>query len=328
MKKVSIIVTVYNVEAFLEKCLDSLVSQTLDNFEVIVVNDGSPDDSQKIIDKYKKKYPEIIKAYKIKNRGLGGARNYALEKCSGEYVLFVDSDDYIDLTMAEEMYKMAKKDKSDIVLCGYDVIDEATKKVISKESAYSPVEKENPVLSLLFGKTAVWNKLYKTSLIKDNNIKFRSKVWYEDIDFSFKTLLLSKKNSFIDEPFYKYLIRNGSIMNNNNIERCLEICLGFDELINYCQEKEIYNKYYEQLEFYAMYHIYICAITRVINTNNKYAYKKEIINKLKEYVNKNFPNFKKNKYINHLDKNKKIIIFLIDKNQYKLIELIFKIRSR
>lgn len=328
MKKISVVVTVYNVEAYLERCLKSLVEQTLKDIEIIVVNDGSPDNSQKIISKYAKDYPDLIKAYKIKNRGLGGARNYALEKCSGEFILFVDSDDYVDSNMAEVMYKKAKKEKSDIVICGYNVVNEETNKVIETVSAYSQVEEKNPMFSLLFGKTAVWNKLYKASLIKNNDIKFRSRIWYEDVDFSFKVILEAKKISFIDEPFYKYLVRDGSIMNNNNIERCLEICLGFDEIIKFCNDNNFSKKYRDEIEFYCIYHVYICAITRVINTNNEYSYKKEIINKLKEYVKTNFPNFQKNKYLNKLDRNKKIVYFLINKNQYKLIELIFKLRSK
>ena len=95
MKKFSIIVPVYNVENYLEKCLDSLINQKHNSYEIIIINDGSTDNSQRIIDNYKKKYPKLISSYKKGNGGLSSARNYGIEKSTGEYLLFVDSDDYI-----------------------------------------------------------------------------------------------------------------------------------------------------------------------------------------------------------------------------------------
>ena len=116
MIKVSVIGPVYIVEPYLEKCLDSLVNQTLKEIEIIVVNDGSPDYSQKIIDKYAKKY-QNIKSYKKVNGGLSDARNYGIGKSCGEYLSFIDSDDCIDETMLEKMYQKAKKDNLDIFVC-------------------------------------------------------------------------------------------------------------------------------------------------------------------------------------------------------------------
>ena len=122
--KVSIIVPVYNVEKYLEKCLDSLVNQTLDSYEIIVVNDGSPDNSQEIIDKYVEKYPGIVFAYKKKNGGLGDARNFGIDKARGEYVGFVDSDDWVDKKMFEAMYNMAKTENDDVVICDVTEIND------------------------------------------------------------------------------------------------------------------------------------------------------------------------------------------------------------
>ena len=104
MPKVSVVVPVYNVEKYLDKCLNSLVYQTLDDIEIIVVNDSSPDNSQDIIDKYRKAYPNKIKSFIKENGGVGDARNYVVSKCLGEYIGFVDGDDYVNLDMYEEMY--------------------------------------------------------------------------------------------------------------------------------------------------------------------------------------------------------------------------------
>ena len=115
--KVSVIVPVYNVEEYLAPCLDSLVKQTLQDIEIIVVNDGSPDNSQEIIDRYVKKYPNLVKAMIKENGGQASARNMALEIAKGEYVNFVDSDDWVKIDMYENMYKKAKEEDADIVVC-------------------------------------------------------------------------------------------------------------------------------------------------------------------------------------------------------------------
>ena len=116
MPKVSIIVPVYNVSAFLPRCLDSLVNQTLKDIEIIVVNDGSTDESQAIIDTYSANYPHIIKAFKKQNGGLSDARNFGIKRATGDFLGFVDSDDFVDITMFEKLYHKAYETDSDIAI--------------------------------------------------------------------------------------------------------------------------------------------------------------------------------------------------------------------
>ena len=113
--KISIIVPIYNVEEYLEKCLDSLVNQTLKDIEIILINDGSPDNSEEIVNKYLKKYKEKIIYHKKKNEGQGIARNYGINLAKGEFISFVDSDDYVDKTIFEKLYNKAIEENSDIV---------------------------------------------------------------------------------------------------------------------------------------------------------------------------------------------------------------------
>ena len=319
--KVSVIIPVYNVENYIDKCLNSLVNQTLDDIEIIVVNDGSPDNSQKIIDKYVKKYPKKVKSFIKKNGGQGSARNYGLKYATGEYIAYVDSDDWVELDMFEKMYDKAKESNSDIVICGNNVIS-MDDKILKSESSiiYNDID-----LEIMLGKMAVWNKIYKKSILK--NIKFREKVWYEDIDFTVKLLLNSKNISFVDEPLYNYLLRPGSTMNNSNVSRNLELIEAFDEILNYFKSNNIYEQNQDKLEFIAIYHMYIVAITRVINAKAKSKNKKLIINKFIDYININFKNFKKNKYINNLDKNKKLIYKLINLRLYLVINIMFKLKE-
>ena len=317
MKKVSVIIPVYNVENYLRKCLNSLVNQTLNDSEIIVVNDGTLDNSQEIIDEYVKKYPKKVVSVIQENGGQGAARNTGLLHAKGEYIGYVDSDDYVEENMYEELYKKAKEEDSDIVICGNNVVKE-NYEFLSKED----VDKE-----FLLGKMAVWNKIYKKNIIVDNKIQFRSKVWYEDLDFTMKVFFSSKKISYIDKHLYNYLLREGSTMNNNNIKRNLELIEAFDSLIDYCKDKKIFNKAKDEIEFLCIYHMYIFAITRVSNTNNKYKDKIAIINKFKDYINSNFPNFKQNKYLYLLPKRRKLIYNLINLKFYCIIIGLFRIKN-
>ena len=138
MAKVSVIVPVYGVEEWLERCLNSLVNQTLEDIEIIVVNDGSPDNSQAIIDRFEKEYPNKVKGYIKENGGLSDARNYGIPYATGEFVAFVDSDDYVDVTMYEKLYNEAKEKDAEIVVCGYFKVNEESARALSLRYTMPP----------------------------------------------------------------------------------------------------------------------------------------------------------------------------------------------
>lgn len=323
MIKVSIIVPVYNVEKYLNKCLYSLVNQTLKDIEIIIINDGSPDNSKIIIDKYVKEYPRIIKVINQENQGLSDARNNALKIASADYIMYVDSDDYVELDFVEKMYNKAVSEKADVVICGNNVVDEDYQ---IKERTYPNNYSGNSLVErILLGNLCVWNKIYKKSLIE--NIKFRSRVWYEDLDYSFKVMTLSKKTVFLEENLYNYLIRSNSIMSSKNLDKNLELLYTFEEIVNYCKNKNIISNYYSEIEFLAVNHIYISGITRIILANATKTEKRKIISKFVEYMNNNFPTFKLNKYIKKISFNRKIIYHLVEIKAYWIIKLLFMIKG-
>ena len=200
MIKVSIIVPVYNVEEYISKCLDSLVNQTLKEIEIIVVNDGSPDNSQSIIDKYAKKYKNI-KSYTKENGGLSDARNYGLKYAKGEYISFIDSDDYVDKTMIEKMYNYAVKNNLDIVVC--DSIEIKGNHQILKKSNlhYSDDDIKNYIIS----PPMAWSRIYKKEILNDK--KFTKGIYYEDLDFTPSLAKITKKIGFIEEGLYYVILR-------------------------------------------------------------------------------------------------------------------------
>lgn len=321
--KLSIIVPVYGVEKYIDKCLNSLVKQSLKEIEVIVVNDGTKDNSQKIIDKYVKKYPDKIKSYIKENGGQGSARNYGLKKATGEYIGYVDSDDFVEKDMYKKLYNKAKENNYDIVVCGnYNVSEDYQNKNIDTfiNNYNTDLEK------IFFGKMAVWNKIYKRDILIKNKLEFKEKVWYEDLAFSLKAIMNSNTFAFIDEPLYDYLIREGSTMNNSNVQRNLEILDAFNDILSYIKHNKK-EEYFSKIEFLAIDHIYISAIVRVLKADADDKVKRKTINKLIDYMNTSFPNYKNNKYINTLSKNRKIIYKLINIKMYGLINLIFKVKK-
>lgn len=324
MSKVSVIVPVYNVEKYLEKCLKSVVNQTLEDIEIILVNDGSTDGSMKIVNKYVKKYPKKIKLLEQENQGVSDARNNGVKLATSKYIMFVDNDDFINKDMVEKMYNKISAEQADIVICGNNVVDEKGNLV---DKTY-PWKYQNSKFNeqFVFSNMCVWNKIYTKDLIIKNNLKFRSRVWYEDLDYSFKAVAVAKKVCFLEENLYNYLLRNTSIMHNNNIKKNSDLFLTFDEIIDYTKKKKIFEKYKDEIEFLCIQHMYLSAIVRVSIMNVDKRTKKQTIDKFVNYVETNFNDFNKNKYLKTLSLRKKIIFNLVKFRQFWLIKLIFMIK--
>ena len=293
--KISVIIPVYGVEKYIDKCLNSLVKQSLKEIEIIVVNDGTKDNSQEIIDKYVKKYPDKVKSFIKENGGQGSARNYGLEKANGEYIGYVDGDDFIEKDMYKKLYNKAKELNYDIVVCGnYNVSEDYKTRNIDVFINNYNTDLEN----ILFGKMAVWNKIYKKDILINNKLEFKQKVWYEDLAFTLKAIINSNSYAFVDEPLYDYLIREGSTMNNSNVKRNLEILEAFDDILLYIKQNKK-EEYLNKIEFLAIDHIYISAIVRVLRAKADNNIKKETIDRLINYMSENFPNYKRNEYNNN-----------------------------
>jgi len=220
--KVSIIVPVYNTEKYLAKTLDSLVNQTLDSYEIIVVNDGSNDGSQEIIDQYMEQYPNLIHAYYKENGGLGSARNYGLQYAKGQYIGFVDSDDWVDNKMYQSLYQKAIEEKCDVVLCDFTSIYDGWKTGWCSKGYRGPNDcptKEEYMLYCLDPATAC-NKLFKKELFYC--AKFREG-WYEDVATTPILLSYSQKIGYLPIQLYYYRQHDESITHKCGDRRTLDI---------------------------------------------------------------------------------------------------------
>ena len=288
MIKVSIIVPVYNVYNYLDKCLNSLVNQTLKDIEIIVVNDGSPDNSEEIIAKYQKAYPQKIKAYKKKNGGLSDARNYGIKKATGEYIAFVDSDDYVRHDMYQKMYTKAKSGNFDMVVCDLDYVYDD-----KKIRAYSNIKSDttNIKKAMLNIYPAAWNKLFKRKYF--NNLEFKKNVWFEDVEFIYRLLPQIKTIGVVPEPFYQYIQREGSITRKQDM-RIYNYVDNLNGIVNYYHDNNLYQEYKKELEYIYVRYMYATFIRQATNFD-KLEYKKAV-KEAKQNVKSIFPKYYKNSY--------------------------------
>lgn len=231
MIKYSFIVPVYNTEKYLKKCLDSLVNQTYKDFEIIVVNDGSTDKSSNIISKYQKKYKNIIVIDK-ENEGLSMARNRGVQKSSGKYIIFVDSDDYVSNKLLEEVDK--KIDDSDILRFQiatedeeYTKINEYHEEVFESMCGYDAFK----YLSSYHFVEPAWCYVIRKSYYIENKFSFKNGVYHEDFGLIPYVIYKARKVKSIDFIGYYYIQRNGSIMNNNDYKKTVK--KAFDMLEQY-----------------------------------------------------------------------------------------------
>ena len=205
--RLSIIAAVYNLEKYLPRCLDALVNQTLEDIEILCVDDGSTDSAPQIVDEYAKRYPDKVKAFHKPNGGEFTTRNYGLERATGEYVTFVDIDDYVELNWAEKLYNAAKENDADIAVCGFERIDLDTGKVVSKNMTnfgYTVKTLDSKDDFQLFINPAPWNKIYKLDKVKE--IRFLPFRGFNDMLFLLTSYTKIEKIAFVPDVLYHYFL--------------------------------------------------------------------------------------------------------------------------
>ncbi len=228
---ISVIVPVYNVEKYLKRCIDSILSQTLKNIEIILINDGSPDNCKTICEDYEKAHKNI-RVINQENKGLGLARNEGIKIAKGEYIAFVDSDDYIESKMYEDLYELCSKNNLDSVFSGYKRLNSKGRITIKSETSNFQIFEKDQItgfLAQIIGPypsnksdvkyaMSVWRSLYKSEIIKKNNIKFYSEREFgsEDILFQVDYLKHSKKTGIYPETYYVYCENEESLTTKYN----------------------------------------------------------------------------------------------------------------
>lgn len=323
--KLSVIIPVYNTSSFLRKCLESVVSamnRVEESVEVLIINDGSTDHSSEIIAEYIEKYPQYFKSFDKPNGGLSDVKNYGLERASGEYVIFLDSDDYIEPDMYQDMLSTAKREQADVVVCDIKLVydDETRNKVWpcavkTREGNFAQVID----MSMM---PASWNKIVKRELYK--GLTFPVGKNNEDVAVTPIVLGRAKKISIIDKPYYNYYQRMGSIQNSEFNEKRFVIL----ETAKLCDERvrELSREKQERIKGSVYLHQVLSLLFYPIR-EEKFARRYELLKKYMQTVNELFPNIWDNFEIKELVTwgncfvrvYRKISVALLKKNQYLLI---------
>lgn len=324
-KKISIVVPVYNGENFFANSLESLLKQTLKDLEIIIINDGSTDNTQQIIDFYQKQYPDIIKSKTVKNGGAGKARNYALDLAEGEYIGFFDSDDFIAKDMYEKMYNEAKKTDSDIVVCGYYVATGTSLRSYQKGNldTYGKTVYEEFDM-FVNGVPYLWNKIFRRDLIENNSIRFNDFRIFEDLEFTYRLFFLANKISKVDEPLYYYMKLNSQSLTAKFSDKFFDIMPAMDSLISFSKTIHVYEQFEDYLLYIYLNHMYIRMNANVSFSDIRMKFK--YIDECFDYLNSRFPNWKEHTYyFENRKRNKKRYI---SRGYWKRMSLILKIAQK
>lgn len=316
MPKVTIIVPVYNVEQYLNKCLDSIQKQTLDDIEVIIVNDGTKDNSEEIIDKYVARNKNFIKINK-ENGGLSSARNLGISNAKGDYIAFIDSDDYIDCNMINKMYEKAIKEKLNLVVCDCYKVNGDKLQILKSNLNYSTDIVKNYIISYPMACT----RLYKKELFTPEYM-FKEKIYYEDLYLTPTLVIETKKIGFIEEPLYYYVQRDSSIMNSKFTTKFLDIFKVLAHVKDSFIDNNMFSEYQEEIEYLYITHLLRSTTLRFLDYSDSSKY----LNNINSIMKSNFPNWKNNKYLKKSSLKLKIICKLAYKGKYELLRIIKKIK--
>lgn len=312
---VTVVVPIYNVENYLDRCVSSIINQSYDNLEIILVDDGSKDNSPKICDSYEKKDSRIKVIHK-KNGGLSDARNKGIDIASGKYICFVDSDDWIECDMIERMYNTIQKDNSNISICrrnrayddGRKIIEEYKK--YPKNNLFDNIEGLRYLMSFCGYDMSVCDKMFELQLFED--IRFPFGKTCEDSFTTYKIFHKASKISYIDEPFYNYFFRINSISRNSKVNETV-IEAAKEQYQYMCDnEPELIN---EAASF---------LITAYMSVFNEYIKRGRTCPNKKEYIKEGRKLLKdsiKNKNISFIKKIQ-ILLFCLSSSLYKILYML------
>lgn len=239
--KISIIVAVYNVDKYLEKCIDSILNQSFDDYELILIDDGSFDHSSQICDKYAAENRQLKVIHKV-NGGVSSARNYGMNAATGEYLMFIDGDDYIMDDCLQDIADAIAYSGSDVIIGTFKGFAEDGLEVIHDcdlRSEFINGKSKKEIFKYLKGKNflyTAWRYIFKRDLMKDNNLCFTTGINHEDEEWSPKLLCSAKSIWLLERPFYCYRIRRGSITEGKNIKHIIDKMIVAESLYFNCLE--------------------------------------------------------------------------------------------
>lgn len=313
---ISIIVPIYNVEKYLNRCLESLVNQTYQDLEILLVNDGSTDNSASIANSYAEKYERVYLLEKV-NGGLSDARNFGLNHAKGEYVAFIDSDDWVDLTMFEKMMLLAKEKNADIVCCDMEYVDDEGNREYSSGGSFDSIKvKDHPEIISI--NNSACNKIYRRKLF--DQVQFPVGCWYEDLGTVPKLIFLSESIAKVNEPLYFYYQRTGSISHTKN-EKVFDIYTCLENVKDFISYRTEDKRYLDEIN--RMFIIHGAELT-TLRIKDYSSDREEFLIKNMDLLEKSYPKWIDDKIIKEYPIKKRIVFFLLKKRWIKILLKCFK----
>lgn len=315
MPKISIIVPAYNAEKYIDNCFNSLKKQTFQDFEVIVVNDGSKDRTKEKLETYENDKDISVTILNQENSGQAVARNHALKKATGDYIMFLDIDDTIEPTMLEEMMEKVETENvnADLVWCHMNRVENDKKEEIPLE-VYGVEDNKKDFILNNSGPCA---KLIKKSIILDHNLYFLEYHIYEDIAVVPAYALYASNIVHLSKPFYNYMMYPGSTMHQQTYHKKLEdIFVSMENLSKIFMNTE----YTEELEFLYIKHLLHAASLRFFGFKEG----KDALIKIVSIMKEKYPKWNKNRYYKKRSMKFKIVCELFYHKQYWLLRLLLK----
>lgn len=326
MSKVSIVVPIYNVEPLLHRCVDSLRQQSYKDLEIILVDDESPDGCPAMCDEFAKE-DNRIKVIHQRNGGLGNARNAGAKEATGEYLLFVDSDDYISRYLVEKCVTSGEKYGSDIILFDYQrlepdgSIEVCTMDGLPEDRGFTL--KEHPMV--LFESISAWTRMFRRDFFEKSGVRYPEGYYYEDLGSSPKFFLEADIISYVKEPFYNYVIREGSIMTSAKEEKNYrDRCAMLKTVKKFFEDEGAFFKYRSELEYMALFHGYFIPAKEILYRNGD----RDYIRKFQNFIMKQYPDYRKNIYLATMSGKEKLQFRMIDKKKFWVVNLLTWIRSK
>ena len=313
MDKISIVIPCYNIADSIERCINSVKGQSYENFEALFIDDGSTDNTKDVILENIQNDERMKYLYK-ENGGVSSARNLGIENATGEYICFIDSDDYVEKDFLKGLYDNLIENGSDISICYFNRV---------YEDKISVNEVKNGFYHLI-RYPAPWNKICRTSLYRDNNIRFPNARLSEDLGSTSKLLMLSDKVSVVEKPLYNYIQNPTSSMHTYD-DRIYEVYAITEDIESFAKSNNLFEKFFDELEYINIYHILIGTVYRASFRDD---FNTDSLKEMKSYVESKYPNWPKNKGIKELPAFYRAYLEALSKEQFKLIRLLLRILNK
>ena len=316
----SVILPVYNVESYLADCLDSLLAQGYPHLEIIAVDDGSTDSSFAILQSYEEKFQGKLRIFQKENGGLSDARNFGLERASGEYVAFLDSDDLLHPDFAEKTVAKLEKEKLDLVLCNYFYYSAPENSRLGNTvKGFCDSAKKEALLAA----PMAWLRVFRKEILKD--LRFRKGILYEDLLFSSELLFHTEAIGFLPEGLYYYRQRQGSIMKSATFhEKQLDIFTVLGEILSLYKEKGVLETYQAELEFLFIEHLFRSAALRFSHYHKE---RKELFEALRTTVKEAFPRWRENPYLRRCSLFFRLTVFFSSRGHFRAVAILSRLKG-